>query len=92
MDLASHSAGVAGNAVALAPIEFSLLAQLTRHAGRVLTHGHLLNAVWGPKASVQGHYLRVHFAHLRRKLKTGRLSGEIIRNEQGIGYRLVIGV
>lgn len=92
VDLANHSAQVNGNAVALTPIEFSLLAQLTRHAGRVLTHAHLLDAVWGPKASDQAHYLRVHFAHLRRKLKTAGLPGEIIRNEPGIGYRLVIGV
>ncbi|RYD23678.1 MAG: response regulator transcription factor [Verrucomicrobiaceae bacterium] len=92
VDLANHSAHVNGNAVALTPIEFSLLAQLARHAGRVLTHAHLLDAVWGPKASDQAHYLRVHFAHLRRKLKTAGLPGEIIRNEPGIGYRLVIGV
>lgn len=92
VDLANHSAQVNGNAVALTPIEFSLLAQLARHAGRVLTHAHLLDTVWGPKASDQAHYLRVHFAHLRRKLKTAGLPGEIIRNEPGIGYRLVIGV
>lgn len=70
--------------VLLTPIEFSLLAQL---AGRVLTH--LLNAVWGPKATDQAHYLRVHFAHLRRKLKIAGIAAEIIRNEPGIGYRLL---
>ena len=68
--------------------EFALLAQLARHAGRVLTHAHLLNAVWGPKAVDQAHYLRVHFAHLRRKLRAAGLAGEVIRNEPGIGYRL----
>ncbi len=88
IDLASHEARVSGHPVPLTPIEFSLLAQLARHAGRVLTHAHLLNAVWGPKAMEQSHYLRVHFTHLRRKLHAAGLVGEVIRNEPGIGYRL----
>ena len=89
IDLANHEARVAEKTVPLTPIEFSLLALLARHAGRVLTHAHLLNAVWGPKATDRGHYLRVHFAHLRRKLRDAGISDEIIRNEPGIGYRMV---
>lgn len=88
IDLASHEAKVAGTPVPLTPIEFSLLAQLARHAGRVLTHAHLLHAVWGPKATDQAHYLRVHFTHLRRKLRSAGLMGDPIRNEPGIGYRI----
>jgi two-component system KDP operon response regulator KdpE len=90
IDLAAHEARVSDQPVSLTPIEFSLLAQLARHAGRVLTHAHLLNAVWGPKAAEQSHYLRVHFTHLRRKLRTVGLEGEVIRNEPGIGYRLLL--
>lgn len=88
VDFANHQASVSGKAVALTPIEFSLLAQLARHPGRILTHTHLLNAVWGPKASDQGHYLRVHFTHLRRKLRDAGLDAAIIQNEPGMGYRL----
>ena len=88
VDFANHHASVAGKPVALTPIEFSLLAQLARHPGRILTHTHLLNAVWGPKANDQGHYLRVHFTHLRRKLRDAGLDAAIIQNEPGMGYRL----
>jgi two-component system KDP operon response regulator KdpE len=88
VNLAEHEARVADRLVPLTPIEFALLAQLARHAGRVLTHAHLLTAVWGPKATDQAHNLRVHFAHLRRKLRLAGLTGEVIRNEPGIGYRL----
>lgn len=88
IDLVSHEARVSDKTVPLTPIEFALLAQLARHAGRVLTHANLLNAVWGPKATDQSHYLRVHFTHLRRKLRAAGLVGEVIRNEPGIGYRL----
>lgn len=90
IDLAAHEVRVADRPIPLTPIEFSLLAQLARHAGRVLTHAHLLNAVWGPKATEQSHYLRVHFTHLRRKLRDAGLTDEIIRNEPGIGYRLML--
>lgn len=89
VDLANHEARYDGAPIPLTPIEFSLLAQLARYSGRVLTHAHLLHAVWGPKATEQSHYLRVHFAHLRRKLRAAGLSGEVIRNEPGIGYRLL---
>jgi two-component system, OmpR family, KDP operon response regulator KdpE len=90
VDLADHVASASGKSIPLTPIEFSLLAQLARHAGRVLTHAHLLNAVWGPKSSDQAHYLRVHFTHLRRKLRAAGLESEVIRNEPGIGYRLIL--
>ena len=89
VDLAGHQVTVNERPVPLTPIEFALLAQLARHSGRVLTHAHLLDAVWGPKAAEYAHYLRVHFAHLRRKLRDAGISGEIIRNEPGIGYRLI---
>lgn len=91
IDFVAHEARVADQTVPLTPIEFSLLSHLARHAGRVLTHAHLLNAVWGPKATEQSHYLRVHFTHLRRKLRAAGLDSEAIRNEPGIGYRLVLG-
>jgi two-component system, OmpR family, KDP operon response regulator KdpE len=90
IDLATHEARVLNQIIPLTPIEFSLLAQLARHAGRVLTHAHLLNAVWGPKAAEQSHYLRVHFTHLRRKLRSAGIAAEVIRNEPGIGYRLLL--
>lgn len=92
IDLAAYEARVSGVKVPLTPIEFALLAQLARHAGRVLTHAYLLNAVWGPKAAEQSHYLRVHFTHLRRKLRDAGIPGEYIRNEPGIGYRLLLEV
>lgn len=89
VNLADHQVTVNGQPVPLTPIEFALLAQLARHAGRVLTHAHLLDAVWGPKAAENSHYLRVHFAHLRRKLRDAGIRSELIRNEPGIGYRLL---
>lgn len=90
VDLAEHRVLREGKPVPLTPTEFALLAQLARHRGRVLTHAHLLTKVWGPNAAEQGNYLRVHFAHLRRKLTDAGIGGDRIVNEPGIGYRLVV--
>lgn len=90
IDLSKHEARTASAPLSLTPIEFGLLSLLARHRGRVLTHSYLLKKIWGPKSADQAHYLRVHFAHLRSKLRAAGISGESIRNETGIGYRLVM--
>ena len=89
VDLPARTVRVGGTNVSLTPIEYSLLRLLVSHAGRVLTHRQLLTEVWGPKAVGQTHYLRVHFANLRRKLGDAEGAGQMIRTESAIGYRLV---
>jgi two-component system KDP operon response regulator KdpE len=75
--------------VHLTPKEFDLLAELARHAGRLLTHAHLLRAVWGPSHQDDIEYLRVVVRALRRKLEPNPAAPTLIRNEPGVGYRLV---
>ncbi len=85
LDPAHHEATLNGQPLRLTPTEYALLAQLVRHAGKVVTLKHLLRAVWGPQAEEQTHYLRVYANHLRKKLEGSSLE---IKNEPGIGYRL----
>ena len=85
LDPAHHEAALNGQPLKLTPTEYALLAQLVRHAGKVVTLKHLLRAVWGPQAEDQTHYLRVYANHLRKKLEGAALD---IKNEPGIGYRL----
>lgn len=72
----------------LTPKEYELLAELARQAGRVLTHAHLLRAVWGPAHQDDVEYLRVTVRALRRKLERNPAQPTLIRNEPGVGYRL----
>jgi two-component system, OmpR family, KDP operon response regulator KdpE len=74
--------------VHLTPKEYELLAELARHAGRLMTHAHLLRAVWGPSHQDDIEYLRVAVRALRRKLERNPATPTLIRNEPGIGYRL----
>ena len=85
LDPVHHEASLNGQPLKLTPTEYALLAQLVRHAGKVVTLKQLLRAVWGPQAEEQSHYLRVYANHLRKKLEDTTLE---IKNEPGIGYRL----
>jgi len=48
VDLVRRHVSSAGLEVKLSPKEFELLRHLVAHAGKVLTHRHLLREVWGP--------------------------------------------
>jgi len=78
-----------GAEVHLTPKEYAILAELARHPGRVLTHGHLLRTVWGPAHEGQIDYLRVAIRALRQKLEPDAAKPRLIVNEPAVGYRLV---
>ncbi|HEY4056021.1 MAG TPA: response regulator [Kofleriaceae bacterium] len=88
IDQPRHAVTVGGTEVHLTPIEFKLLLELAKQPGRVLTHRHMLIAVWGPNAVEQTHYLRVHMAALRRKVEADPARPQWLLTEAGVGYRL----
>jgi two-component system, OmpR family, sensor histidine kinase KdpD len=88
IDLHSRAVIKAGEKVHLTPKEFEVLAELAKHAGRVLPHAHLLRAVWGPAQSDQIDYLRVAIRALRQKLEDNPAQPRLILNEPAVGYRL----
>jgi two-component system, OmpR family, KDP operon response regulator KdpE len=88
IDLARHQVKVRGEVVHLTPIEYRLLVLLAKSAGRLLTHRQILQEVWGPGAASQTHYLRVHMAHLRRKVEIDSARPQLLINEPGVGYRM----
>jgi two-component system KDP operon response regulator KdpE len=88
VDVAQHRVVVAGEPVALTPKEFAVLALLARHPARVLTHGTILQQVWGPEYGRESQYLRVYVSQLRKKLHDDPLRPRLV-TEPGVGYRLV---
>lgn len=89
VDRSSHRVEVKGREIHLTPTEYSLLSVLIRYAGRIVTHRQLLREVWGPAAEKQSQYLRVYMAHLRKKLEPDPASPRLLKNDPGIGYRLM---
>lgn len=89
VDLSARTVTVEGKDVRLTATEYALLRLFVQHAGRVLTHRHILREVWGPNQVEQTHYLRVYLAHLREKLETNPAEPELFITEPGVGYRLM---
>lgn len=88
IDLARRLVTKRGEPVHLSPIEFSLLAFLAKHAGRVVTHRQILSDVWGDEYSEESQYLRVYIGYLRKKLEDDPASPTLLLTEPRIGYRL----
>ena len=89
IDVDAHIVRRAGAELHFTPKEFDLLAELARHAGRVLTHSHLLGTVWGTAHLDDVEYLRVAIRALRLKLEADPARPALIRNEPGVGYRML---
>ncbi|MDP2744070.1 MAG: response regulator transcription factor [Dehalococcoidia bacterium] len=88
MDLKAREVRRHGRLVKLTPIEYSLLCQLVKNAGRVLSPRSLLTKVWGPEYD-DVNYVKVHLHHLRRKLEDDSQFPKMIQTEPGKGYVFV---
>jgi len=89
IDLAFRRVSLGERTVSLTRKEYAVLAELARHAGRVVTQQHLLKLVWGPSHAGDSHYLRVVIGHLRQKLGDDPAAPRFIVTEAGVGYRLI---
>jgi two-component system KDP operon response regulator KdpE len=88
IDFAGRRVFVMGEEVKLTPREYDLIRILGRHAGRVVTHRHVIAGVWGAGAQVDAQFVRVLVAQLRQKIEAEPSSPRIILTEPGVGYRL----
>jgi two-component system, OmpR family, KDP operon response regulator KdpE len=87
VDLARRLVFVKDREVKLTPTEYEILKFLVFHSGRVVTHGQLLRAVWGPNCQGETQYLRVYVGQLRKKIETDPTEPRHIITEPGVGYR-----
>ncbi len=79
---------LAGNKVHLTPVEYKILALLSKNAGKVLTHDYIMHEIWGLYAG-DSHTLRVNMANIRRKIESNPGTPKYILTEMGVGYRMV---
>jgi two-component system KDP operon response regulator KdpE len=83
----SHEVTVKGEVVKLTPIEYKLLYQLVRNAGRVLPFETLLSKVWGDEYRGDMDYLKTYISRLRKKLGDDSENPRYILTERSVGYR-----
>lgn len=91
IDNIKHTVAVGGREIRLTPKEFDLLLFMARNSGKVLTHGTLLNGVWGSESVQQTEYLRVFIGQLRKKVEPDPGSPRYIVTEPWVGYRFLAG-
>jgi two-component system, OmpR family, KDP operon response regulator KdpE len=87
LDPARRQVHKAGSLIYLTPKEFDLLHYLMAHAGLPITHGRLLNAVWGPEYVDEVEYLRTFVRQLRKKLEDDAATPKYLLTDIKIGYR-----
>jgi two-component system KDP operon response regulator KdpE len=88
IDVEQHTATVQSKPLSLTPTEFELLLYFAQHAGKVMPHRTLLNAVWGAQSIHQPEYLRVFIGQLRKKMEA-LVARQYIQTEPWVGYRFV---
>jgi two-component system KDP operon response regulator KdpE len=86
VDLVRRIVKVKDEEVKLSPREYEILRVLVQHAGKVLTHQHLIREVWGGYADPQN--LRVYVRQIRQKIEPDPEQPHYILTETGVGYRL----
>jgi DNA-binding response OmpR family regulator len=87
LNLVSRRAFLGERELLLSPKEFSLLAELMRHKGAVLSRDLLLTRVWGYDFYGDSRTVDVHIRWLREKIEADPSQPERIVTVRGIGYR-----
>ena len=88
IDYAQRRVTLAGRRLELTPTEYGMLAELSAHAGRALTHNHLLERVWGQRGDGSVPPMRTMVSKLRRKLGDDADNPTYVFTEPRIGFRM----
>jgi two-component system KDP operon response regulator KdpE len=77
----------AGVAIHLTRKEYDILYYLMTHAGRAVTYGKLLTAVWGAEYRQEVDYLRTFVRQLRKKIEDDPPNPKYLLTDAYVGYR-----
>lgn len=84
LDPANRQVSDNGQPVELTTLEFDILEQLMRSAGREVSRDALMESLYGRKASPFDRSIDMHVSHLRKKI-----AGNRIKTIRGVGYQFV---
>ena len=84
----NHLVIVDGKEIQLTRIEWLLLSELIRNAGKLMLYGDLLTRVWGPEYRNDVQILRTWVSRLRHKIKIDGDSSPLIRTVPKTGYMI----
>jgi two-component system, OmpR family, response regulator RegX3 len=87
VDIAARRVHLNGEELQLSRKEFDLLAELIRHAGRVVTREQLMDRVWDENWFGSTKTLDVHIRWLRQKLGDDPSEPQYLHTVRGVGFR-----
>lgn len=88
VDFEKHVILLDGAMIHLTQNEYKIVTLLAENGGRVLTHSHIIQQIWGFQNGEDNKILRVNMANIRRKFEKNPAEPEYIFTEVGIGYRM----
>jgi DNA-binding response OmpR family regulator len=88
IDTVERSVAFNGEAVELTQKEYELALFLFRNVGRLLSRGHIFEAVWGRSAALSSRTTDTHLSRVRSKLKLQPEHGYRLCSVYNYGYRL----
>jgi len=86
LDLKSHSASIAGQALNMSGTEFKLLHFFLENTDKVFSREQLLNNVWGSNVYIDERTIDVHIRRLRKVLSI-KGHEKLVQTVRGVGYR-----
>lgn len=89
IDLAGHTASLAGTVLDLTRKEFDLLVHLASRAGEVVSKRELLADVWRQPYGGSDKTVDVHLSWLRRKLGESAGDPRFLHTVRGVGIKLI---
>ena len=92
IDYSRRDVSLSGEPVYLTTTEYRLLAELSAHAGRVMTHDQLLQRVWGSDGANNAGLLRSVVKRLRQKLGDPAAEPTYLFTRRGVGYWMAAAV
>jgi two-component system response regulator CpxR len=84
LDPATRTVHTDGQPVEVTTLEFDILEQLLRSAGREVSRDALMESLYGRKATPFDRSIDMHVSHLRKKI-----AGNRIKTIRGVGYQFV---
>ena len=84
----THKCTLYGKAIALTPIEFSILWYLCENKGKVISSEELVENVWGEKFLDNNNTVMAHIGRLREKMKEPAKKPKFIKTVWGVGYTI----
>jgi DNA-binding response OmpR family regulator len=88
IDTGTRTVELSGKVLDLTHKEFELASYLFRNVGRMLSRGHILDAVWGQGGDINTRTVDTHMSRLRTKLELFPENGWRLSAIYNLGYRL----